>query len=123
VFVVPSSSSTARIYDPVGNSLSTPGGTYQGTSEANYTGKLLADGTVFNAPCNSTTARIYDPVADSVSTPTGPWPGAYNVIGSVMLNDGRVFVVPHNGTTARIYGTSTGTLPLARVLSAYDNKM
>ena len=54
---MPYSSTSARIYDPVANSLSTPTGTYPGAS-AFEGGVLLPDGRVFCVPRNSTTARI-----------------------------------------------------------------
>jgi hypothetical protein len=55
---VPSSATTARIYDPVTDTLSTPTGTYPGSS-AYFGGVLLPDGRVFCVPFSATTARIY----------------------------------------------------------------
>ena len=57
VFCVPHNSTSARIYDPVANSVSTPAGTYPG-SFAFEGGVLLSDGRVFCVPRNSTSARI-----------------------------------------------------------------
>jgi len=57
VFCVPRNSITARIYDPVTDTLTTPSGTYPG-SDAFIGGVLLPDGRVFCVPNNSTTARI-----------------------------------------------------------------
>jgi hypothetical protein len=57
VFCVPNSSTSARIYDPVANSVSTPAGTYPGNI-AFAGGVLLPDGRVFCVPRNSDSARI-----------------------------------------------------------------
>jgi len=122
VFCVPFSSTTARIYDPSNNTLATPAGTYPG-SFAFVGGVLLPDGRVFCVPSSSTTARIYDPLTNSTVTPGGTFPiGSY--AGGVLMKDGRVFCVPRNVTTASIFGSLRNyTLPDARVLSAYDNKL
>jgi hypothetical protein len=55
---VPASATTARIYDPVTDTLSTPTGTYPG-SGAYVGGALLPDGRVFCVPASATTALIY----------------------------------------------------------------
>jgi WD40 repeat protein len=117
VFCVPSYSTTARIYDPITDTLITPSGSYPGGS-AFSGGVLLPDGRVFCVPSNSTTARIYNPSTDTLITPSGSYPGtvfsgssfgsAFN--GGVLLPDGRVFCVPSYSTTARIYNPSTNTL-------------
>ena len=111
VFFVPCDGTTARIYDPVSDTLSTPAGTYPGGS-AFEGGVLLPDGRVFCVPSKSTTARIYDPVSDILSTPAGTYPGGgiRNFAGGVLLPDGRVFCVPFNSTTARIYDPVSDTL-------------
>ena len=109
VFCVPFNSTSARIYNPVTDTLSTPTGTYPG-STAFYGGVLLPDGRVFCVPGNSTSARIYNPVTDTLSTPTGTYPGSIAFYGGVLLPDGRVFCVPANSTSARIYNPVTDTL-------------
>jgi hypothetical protein len=58
VFCVPRNVTSARIYDPVADTLSTPTGTYPGSS-AYIGGVLLPDGRVFCVPHNATSARIY----------------------------------------------------------------
>ncbi|MHC5939253.1 hypothetical protein [Nostoc sp.] len=58
VYFVPYGSTTARIYNPNTDTLSTPSGTYPGGS-AFIGGVLLPNGSVFCVPCGSTTARIY----------------------------------------------------------------
>lgn len=50
---------SARIYNPVTDTLTTPAGTYPG-DYAYVGGVLLPDGRVFCVPRNATTARIYD---------------------------------------------------------------
>ena len=58
VFCVPTNSTTARIYDPITDTLTIPSGTYPGGGGF-VGGVLLPDGRVFCVPFNSTTARIY----------------------------------------------------------------
>ena len=58
VFCVPYSSTTARIYNPSTDTLTTPTGTYP-VSNAFWGGVLLPDGRVFCVPYSSTTARVY----------------------------------------------------------------
>ena len=111
------------IVDRVEDVLTTPSGTYPGSS-AFVGGVLLLDGRVFCVPRNSTTARIYAPITDTLTTPSGTYPGSSAFAGGVLLPDGRVFCVPHSSTTARIYGTALPrNLPDARALSPYDNKL
>jgi phage-related protein len=121
VFCVPYNSTTARIYNPVTNILTIPGGTYPGAiafAGAFAGGVLLSDSRVFCVPYNSTTARIYNPITNATTTPGGTYPGNIGLLGGVLLADGRVFCVPHNSTTARIYNpvtnattTPNGTYP------------
>jgi hypothetical protein len=122
VFCVPHNSTTARIYNPITDVLTTPSGTYPGGSL--YGGVLLPDGRVFCVPHNSTTARIYNPITDVLTTPSGTYPGGSAFVGGVLLPDGRVFCVPFNSTTARIYGLPlSNNLPIGRTHSAFDNKL
>jgi len=58
VFCVPNNSTTARIYDPKTDTVTTPSGTYPGVASFGG-GVLLPDGRVFCVPRFSTTARIY----------------------------------------------------------------
>ena len=109
VFCVPYGSTSARIYDPVTDTLTTPTGTYP-SGGAFVGGVLLPDGRVFCVPFNSTSARIYDPVTDTLTTPAGTYPGSASFRGGVLLPDGRVFCVPANSTSARIYDPVTDTL-------------
>jgi hypothetical protein len=120
VFCVPYNSTTARIYDPLTNTVTTPSGTYAG-SAAFAGGVLLPDGRVYIIPSASTTARIYDPVTDTLTTPSGTFV-ASNFIGGVLLQDGRVFIAPGSSATARIYNPYTDTLITAggSYLNAYN---
>jgi len=117
VYCVPSFATTARIYDPITDTLTTPTGTFAGGG-AFYTGVLLNDGRVFLIPRISTTARIYDPSSDTLTTPSGTYAGLDAFLSGVLLNDGRVFMIPAQSTTARIYdpaadslSTPSGTYP------------
>jgi hypothetical protein len=51
-------STTARIYDPISDTLTTPTGTFSGNNDFNQP-LVMADGRVFIVPHNATTARIY----------------------------------------------------------------
>lgn len=121
VFCVPHNSTTARIYDPITDTLATPNGTYPGAG-AFVGGVLLPDGRVFCVPFNSSTARIYDPITNTLTTPSGNYPGVAAFSGGVLLPDGRVFCVPFNSMNARIYGGGGG-FDINVILSAYYNKL
>jgi len=109
VFCVPHNATSARIYDPATDTLTTPAGTYPGSGA--YTGGvLLPNGKVFCVPHNATSARIYDPVTDTLTTPAGAYPGSSAYVGGVLLPNGKVFCVPHVATSARIYDPATDTL-------------
>jgi hypothetical protein len=121
VFCVPFSSTTARIYNPTTDTLTTPSGTYPTGLTPVAGGVLLPNGRVFCVPYNSTTTRIYNPVTDTLTTPSGPYPVNNAFSGGVLLPDGRVFCVPSGSTTSRIYGGGGG-FNINVVLSAYYNK-
>jgi hypothetical protein len=128
VFCVPYNSTTARIYNPVTDTLTTPSGTYPG-SNAFAGGVLLPDGRVFCIPHMSTTSRIYNPVTDTLTTPSGTYPGSGALGGGVLLPDGRVFCVPYNSTTARIISSPASSpmnphqIPMQVLLSGFLNKL
>ena len=121
MFCVPHSSTTARIYDPVSDTLTTPSGTYPG-SNSFAGGILLPNGKVFCVPFNSATARIYDPVSDTLTTPSGTYPGSNSFYGGVLLMNGKVFCVPHDATTSRLYGGGI-SFNTNVLLSSYYNKV
>ena len=109
VFCIPHNATSARIYNPTLNIITTPNGAYPGSS-AFFGGVLLPDGKVFCVPYNSLTARIYNPFTNTLSTPSGTYPGNNAFAGGVLLPDGRVFCIPRNSTTARIYDPIANTL-------------
>jgi hypothetical protein len=122
VFCVPFSSTSARIYDPITDTLITPSGTYPG-SIAFVGGVLLPDGRVFCVPRSSTTARIYDPFNNTLSTPSGTYPGSDAFMGGVLLPDGRVFCVPRNSTNVILAtSASTNKFPIQVLLGPTYNK-
>lgn len=112
VFLVPYNSTTARIYDPVTNTTSTPLPTFPGpqnTYGAFYGGVLMRDGRLFLTPFGSTTARIYDPATDTLTTPSGTYT-ALQYMGGLLLPDGRVFVPSANGNVVcKIYDPVSDT--------------
>jgi hypothetical protein len=113
VYIVPRHGTTARIFDPQSNTMSTPGGTFAPAYKF-YGGTLLNDGRVFCVPSEATYAIIYDPATDTISTPTAVFPGGSLpfTLGVTML-DGRVFCVPYNATSAIIYDPVTDTTTTA----------
>jgi hypothetical protein len=112
VFLIPFNSTTARIYDPINNTLFTPTSTFP----ANYAfrgGVLLSDGRVFLVPSNATKAYIYNPYNDTVTLSTPNFPGGGAFAGGVLLHDGRIFLVPNYSTSAWIYNPYTDTVQVA----------
>lgn len=116
VYMPPQLGTTARIYDPSNDTVSTPGGTFPG-SNAHIGAILLQDGRIYISPLTATTARIYDPVTNTLSTPGGTFPGTFGHFGGCVLADGRVFLPPGGNpgvnlpsSTARIYDPRTNTL-------------
>lgn len=109
VYCTPSNSTTARIYDPVTDTVSIPTGTFSG-SDGFLGGVLMTDGRVYIAPKVATTARIYDPVTDTLTTPAGTFGGGGANLGALLLKDGRVFVIGFNTVQSRIYNPVTNTL-------------
>jgi hypothetical protein len=110
VFYVPCMSTTARIYDPVTDSITVPTGAYAGGG-AFQGGVLMADGRVYISPYNSTTARIYDPVTDTLTTPAGTFTGGGSNMGALLMKDGRVFICGYTGiSTSKIYNPTLNTL-------------
>jgi len=123
VFCVPYNATSARIYDPVTDTLTTPAGTYPGGS-AYYGGVLLPNGKVFCVPCNAASARIYDPVTDTLTTPAGTYPGSSAYVGGVLLPNGKVFCVPCNAASAIIAETGYGkNIGVNFCTSPYFNKL
>ncbi|MBM9502881.1 hypothetical protein JWG44_21750 [Leptospira sp. 201903071] len=117
IFCVPYLSTSARIYDPITNTVIIPNGSYPGEvppdgGPAFAGGVLLSDGRVFCVPNYSTTARIYDPITNSVSIPNGTYPGSAAFAGGVLLQDGRVFCIPRNTSSARIYDPVTNSVSI-----------
>jgi hypothetical protein len=114
VYMAPyGSGTTARIYDPIANTLTTPNGTFPGliqNSSAFGWPVLLNDGRVFIIPMYSTTARIYDPVANTLTTPGGTYPGNGSLSRGVLMRDGRVYCVPAYGSYAYIYDPVADTV-------------
>lgn len=111
VFLIPYNGTSARIYDPVTNTTSTPSPTFPGNA-AFFGGVLMKDGRLFLVPFNSTSARVYDPSTDSLSTPAG----SYTVnqqIGGTLLPDGRVLIPSSNGNVnGTIYDPYSDTTSL-----------
>lgn len=112
VFLIPFNSTTAIIYNPVTNTISTPTPTFPG----NYAFRgavLLPDGRVFLCPSNATKAYIYNPYNDTVTLSTPDFPGGGAFAGCVLLHDGRIFLVPNYSTQAWIYNPTTDTVQIA----------
>lgn len=109
IFITPSSATTARIYDPATQGVTTPGGAFPG-SVGHAEAVLMRDGRLYCIPYNATTARIYDVVTNAVTTPTGTFPGSAGFAGGCLLPDGRVLCCPRSATALRIYNAVTDSV-------------
>ena len=109
VFVAPSYS-TAAIYDPASDRLTTSALSlgYNG-SVIQYLGAvMLASGDeIALIPFNATAITIYNWRRDTARTVTGT---ATGFTGGQLCPDGSVFCVPATGTVARVYRPDTGTV-------------
>lgn len=114
VYFVPAGATSARIYDPSSNSVTTASGTFSGSGIKCAGGVLLHDGRVFIAPRAITTAYLYDPVADTLVAAGGVYPGNDGHAGCVLMPNGKVFVPPfQNNAYARIYDPVSDTTTTA----------
>jgi hypothetical protein len=113
VFMAPTASTTARLYDIATDTLLTPNGSFP--PYAFYGCVKMNDNRIYMIPSGDTsqTARIYNPVTDAFTTPNGVFPISGGQRNGTLLNDGRVFVLPYNGTAARIYDPAANTLTVA----------
>jgi hypothetical protein len=109
VFSTPRAATTARIYDPVTNTTSTPSPVF--TSGTQGDPILLPDGRVFIMPAGSgTVGKLYDLLTDTVSDTIQLTTVVDAFAGSILLTDGRVFCVPFNSTVGIIYDPVTNTV-------------
>ena len=106
VFVVPYTQTTARIYDPKTDTVSTPSGTYPGNF-ALVDGVLLPDGRVFMSPRYGTNrAYIDNPFNDTLKTTDILFSGTLpfnQTSGAILLKDGRVLGIPYSDTSKQAY--------------------
>jgi len=116
VYIPAQAGTTARIYDPNNDSVSTPAGTFPG-SNGHLGATLLQDGRIYISPLTATTARIYNPATNALSTPGGTFPGSFGHYGGCLMSDGRGYIPPGGNpgvnspsSTARIYNPKTDTL-------------
>ena len=112
VFIVPHNSTSARIYDPMTNVVTTPGGSYAG-SNSYAGGVLLPDGRVLCIPYNVLFGKgaIYTPWTDSVTATTTMAdfrPPSF--AGGVLVNDGRVFLIPYNTYYPSVYDPAVDSM-------------
>lgn len=117
LLLVPSSGTTAQIYDPLTNSISSAGGSHwnvNGTKDWGGAVSLLNGKVYLNARDDASQSIIYDPQINNTSTT----PAVTNGSGScVLLLDGRVYripgVAPQTNQKAQIYDPSTNTYSTA----------
>lgn len=105
VYLIPVAAGTARIYDPVTNSVSTPTGTFSAQPGGCVT---LRDGRVFIIPYGSMVPKLYNPSTDTL-TDVGTTALA-NFGPMTLMTNGSVFCNPYNGTTARIFNPNTNAI-------------
>jgi hypothetical protein len=101
VYFVPYNATTARIYDPVADTFSTPNGIFPGNA-AYRNGVLMPDGRVCMPPFGPTNNRIafYDPVTDTTMFSTGVGGFGFKFCSGTVLNDGTVFLAPYTEPNA-----------------------
>lgn len=109
IFCVPSTSSTARIYSVNTNTLSTPPGTYAGTTGAYFGGVLMSDGSIYISPSNGLSGKKYNPSTNVLSN-FGSFSAAYNYNAGITMPDGNLFFPPSNVTNGAILNYSTGAV-------------
>ena len=118
VLCVPSSATIAKIYDPTTGGVTNQTASFSGGG-AFTCGVLLPNGKVFLAPNNLGKGGIYDPVADVLTLTAST---IRQAVAPVLMVDGRIFCLAGGSSPSQIYGNPLPhPLPLARVLSAYDN--
>jgi hypothetical protein len=110
VFCVPRSfASSARIYDPVSDTVSTPAASYTTDLSGGLNhGVLLPDGRVACITRMGAEVVVYDLANDTAavkSSGAGYLFTAY--VACVLLPDGRVFFVPTAGAAGKIYDPAT----------------
>jgi hypothetical protein len=123
VVLVPYSSSTIGIYDPVANTY-TDGPSHGRGSGAFWGGVLTPSGKVVLVPHGSSTVGIYDPVANTYTDGPSHGRGGGAFIGGVLTPSGKVVLVPYNSSTVGILSPD----PLLSVssstaMSPYLNKL
>ncbi len=114
VFICPFADATAKIFDPVTNTISNAGGTWPGIYGLAAGATLLIDGRLYLTPgTNNATAYLYDPQAETVTPANGSYPINPNTYtGGLLLPDGRVWVYPYNtkDNVMRVYNPFTDQL-------------
>lgn len=108
IFFCPFGATAGQVYDPVADRVTTPAGSYGGSS-AYSSGVLLQNGDVCLIPRNQA-CRVYSPTTNSVRT-IGSAPSVANSYNSgVLLPDGRVYCVPFGATAAQVIDTQSSTI-------------
>jgi hypothetical protein len=115
VYSIAYSINTSRIYDPITNTVLTPGGNFDTN---NYLGGVCLDNgqllIIPSSPSATARMRLYNPTTNTISDVNplnGSLPTGINLFfGGIKLKDGKVFLIPLNSTTARIYNPITNTI-------------
>ena len=111
VFIPPSHTTTALIYDWKTDQMRIPSGTYArvaGQNTSHIGGALLPDGTIALAPAFSSVVRCYDPRTDTLTNPdpATTYTGSNDYNNACVLADGRLFMMPRNVANPVIYGVA-----------------
>jgi len=107
VVLVPYSSSTIGLFDPVAGTYSS--GPSHGASSPAFAGGVLAtNGKVILVP-NSTYIGIYDPTANTYTSGPSHGQGTSAFYGGVALPSGKIAMLPHNSTAIGIYDPVANT--------------
>lgn len=113
VYLGPNYFDTAKIYDPVTNTVTTSlDKSYPEVYNAHSNTIYLPDGRVFLTPFNTIYSRIYNPGQDTLNTI--PDTGLYNLPGGfskgVLTPSGEILHIPYNSTVDAVYDPHAKTI-------------
>lgn len=113
VYLGPNYFDTAKIYDPVTNTVATSlDKSYPEVLNAHSNTVYLPNGTVFLTPFNTIYSRIYNPGQDNVTSI--PDTGLYNLQGGfskgVLTPRGEILHIPYNSTKDAVYDPHAKTI-------------
>jgi hypothetical protein len=108
VYFIPYNATTAKIFDPVTDSFTTPNGIFPG-NDSYRSGFLLPDGRVCMPPFGAGKIAFYDPVANTTLFSSNVGGFAFKYSSGTVLEDGSVIIAPYTEPTALFLNIGTQT--------------